>query len=176
MADRIILYANDIEIKYMQNRIPKLCVGYQAVLLSECITAIKNAKRVVLFGTCGLVGHHPLNMFVAPIKWIGYSGRCITLNRGMPYIGYTSYHSVKTKSERKELEKKKVLVVDQESYIVGRACELVYVDFISIKYIIDKCDRRAVPYGINHYWREHQHKRMQKLFDECIERKYEPYK
>ncbi len=59
--------------------------------------------------------------------------------------------------------------VDQESYHVGKLCQTLGVEFISVRYMIDRCDRKAMPIGANHFWRKWQHKRMQLKFNKWLE-------
>jgi len=47
----------------------------------------------------------------------------------------------------------------------GKLCQELGVEFISVRYMIDRADRKAMPIGINHLWRKRQHFKMQNKFN-----------
>ena len=61
-------------------------------------------------------------------------------------------------------------LVDMESQQVFDLCEKYNVPFRSIRYIIDRDRGRVMPWGINHFWRKFQHRRMQLKFNKYLER------
>lgn len=56
-------------------------------------------------------------------------------------------------------------LVDMESQQVYEMCKKYNVPFKSIRYIIDLDRGRVMPWGINHFWRIYQHRRMQLKFN-----------
>ena len=60
-------------------------------------------------------------------------------------------------------------IVDMESQQVSDLCEKYGVPFKSIRYIIDRDRGRVMPWGINHFWRKYQHRRMQLKFNKYLE-------
>jgi hypothetical protein len=59
-------------------------------------------------------------------------------------------------------------VVDMESGKLARCCFMEMIPFISIRYITDRCEKRVMPWGINHFWRIYQDWRMQRMFDRLM--------
>ena len=59
------------------------------------------------------------------------------------------------------------LIVDQESYILGKWCRDRGIRFQSVKYVTDKCGRIYPPIW-NKIWKKRQHKRMQLKFLEVL--------
>ena len=61
-------------------------------------------------------------------------------------------------------------LVDMESYWVWQMCKKYDTPFKSIRYIIDRDRGRVMPWGINHFWRKYQHRRMQLKFNKYLEK------
>ena len=61
-------------------------------------------------------------------------------------------------------------LVDIESERVAELCANHRVSFRSIRYIIDRDRGRVMPWGINHFWRKYQHRRMQLKFNKYLEK------
>lgn len=61
-------------------------------------------------------------------------------------------------------------LVDMESERVAELCANHRVSFRSIRYIIDRDRGRVMPWGINHFWRKYQHRRMQLKFNKYLEK------
>jgi nucleoside phosphorylase len=60
------------------------------------------------------------------------------------------------------------ICVDTESHHVGGICNYLKIPFVSIRYAIDKIDKKCKPAGINHFWRKYQHYRMQTKFNRML--------
>lgn len=182
----IILTATIQEAKYLT--FPTAQIGVQAKNINSI--NIKKSGGVILFGSCGLLHDYApgwelysddptdseirVNELIAPCVWAMDDKRPIKsrfrihgINRR--WIGYTAEKSIKKQSEQEDiLFDYGAIIVDQESYLVAELCNFYNVSFISIRYVIDKCSRRVMMPGINHFWRIMQHKRMQRKFDEII--------
>lgn len=175
----ILLYASPHEVKYVTYE-PKYNIGVGAKLLEQSWLlqkTIKYSNHVILFGSSGLTMKYdccitdwdrnkvPLDEFIIPRTWNGIKvdGKCCA--------GYTSKRTVKEQWEREWLAKKRVMVVDQESAVVAKLCQKLGVKFTSVRYIIDRCDKRVMPMGINWAWRKYQHRRMQLKFNDWLEGK-----
>ena len=174
----ILLYADPHEVRYVD-----YCLGWDRMHIEIGAPHINTKmvkyvlsqhKRVILFGSSGLVQDNyccitdwdthkvPYDEFIIPYNWNGIKvdGECCA--------GYTSKHPVKEQWERGWLRNKRVMVVDMESAIVAKVCQGLGVKFTSVRYIIDKCDRKCMPIGINHFWRKFQHRRMQLKFNRWL--------
>ena len=171
----ILLYANQHEVKYVDYS-PKVCIGVGTEKLNSIVRMrIKLHNRVILFGSSGLVQDYyccvtdwdkhkvSYDKFIIPDNWNGIKvdGKCCA--------GYTSNHSVKEQWEREWLAKKQVMVVDQESAVVAKICQDIGIKFTSVRYVIDRLDRKCMPMGINHFWRIYQHRKMQLKFNKYLE-------
>jgi len=184
-----LLYANYHEVKYI-NYSPAIPLDRDDIL-----RIWKKKDRInfaILFGCCGLLQSKysksskriPLKKFVVPLSWVNFDGREIgtSVPNGVKWtnelvgkyvgacgIGYTSDISIKYRYEvNRIIAEANALVVDQESYKVLKMCRELLVPAISIRYVIDKCDKRVMPPGINHFWRMFQHYRMQKKMEELL--------
>jgi len=61
------------------------------------------------------------------------------------------------------------LLKDMESHKVWKICRKYNIPFKSIRYIIDRDRGRVTLWGINHFWRKYQHRRMQLKFNKYLE-------
>jgi hypothetical protein len=186
----ILLYANPIETELI-DYYNKRYIGYKARYLSEVEPYIANSDKVVLFGASGLLQDYCPNFddydakeedcekslydFYAPRVWESYRDEPIAkadaefAGISKAGVGYTNSCSVKEKEIRQLIVRNyNAIVVDMESWFVGRMCNDYNVPFISVRYIIDRCDRRCKPFGFNHFWRKKQHRIMQKRFELLI--------
>jgi hypothetical protein len=165
----VLLYANPNEVRYV-TRGDRYCIGYRAESLNIYRTLIQHHDRVILFGSCGSL--MPMRNLIdlkslwIPERWF-YKGNSIKCYTGRGY-GITSDISIKCKKQR-ELYGITYDIVDMESYHVGKLCEELGVPFLSVRYIIDGCDRKILPTGLNWAIRRYQHKRMQRKFNEFLE-------
>ena len=149
----ILLYANESEVRYVTYE-PKYCIGYRAEDLDKHIDIIGQADEVILFGCSGYTG-------LKNIAW----NRLYT-QQTFPYV-----HCRVDEEWVDNFRYTNDMLVDLESYHVYNLCKEMDVPFKSIRYIIDRCDRRCVPRGINHFWRKYQHRRMQLMFNKYLEGK-----
>ncbi len=169
----ILLYADPVEVKYVDYEY-KFCVGICAKKIKDyhkgnfLKITLRNADKAILFGTCGRLDSNLRDYGELIIPGMWSDGKdWIYVNSNGSY-GITSDRSIKHKWERQALFLQGFYCVDQESFHVGKLCKELGVEFISVRYMIDRCDRKAVPTGINHFWRMYQHKRMQLKFNEWL--------
>jgi hypothetical protein len=59
-------------------------------------------------------------------------------------------------------------VVEMESNRLAMICQNECIPFYSIRYITDRCEKRVMLWGINHFWRIYQDWRMQRMFDRLM--------
>jgi len=174
----ILLYASPHEVKWV-DYVPRYCIGVGATRFkgqwrrfeSRVVMHLDKADKVVLFGSCGRLDSNlrDFGELIIPGAWMrdGHTLNWITV-KGHTGHGITTDHSVKTKEERERLFRCGFYCVDMESYHVAKLCQELDVPFVSVRYMIDRCDRKAMPPGINHFWRKYQHKRMQLKFNQWL--------
>jgi len=162
----ILFYSDVNEVKWVDYR-PKYCIGIRAKYLTLHINHLPD--KVILFGSCGRLDSNlrDYSELIIPAGWTNKEKWIYT--DGNDGYGVTTDHSVKHKWERQALSLQGFRYVDQESYHVAKLCQKLGVEFISVRYMIDRCDRKAMPIGINHFWRKYQHKRMQLKFNKWLE-------
>jgi len=169
----ILLYVSPHEVKWVDYD-NKVCIGIKAdrihgIFQRALSNEIKRSNKVILFGSCGRLDSNlrDYGELIIPGSWYINSLEGITVNAIGPRA-CTMDHSVKEKWERKLLFYLGFYCVDQESYHVGKLCQGLGVPFVSVRYMIDRCDRKAMPIGINHFWRRYQHRRMQLRFNKWL--------
>jgi len=164
----ILLCADPAEVKWV-NYGNKLCIGVGAKHIDHYKLALMANDKVILFGSCGRLDSNlrDYGKLIIPIGWFNQDMQLIVVAGDHGY-GITTNHSVKYKWERQLLFNQNIDCVDQESYHVAKLCKELNVPFLSVRYMIDRCDRKAMPTGINHFWRMWQHKRMQLKFNEWL--------
>lgn len=59
-------------------------------------------------------------------------------------------------------------VVEMETFLLRLKCDVGSIPIVSVRYISDRCEKRVMPWGINHYWRIYQDWRMQRMFDKLM--------
>jgi hypothetical protein len=166
----ILLYASPHEVKYIKYPIHKFHIGVG-------MSKIRNfwlSEPAVLFGSCGLIApravlteNHKLDMLVECGYWYNEDGDCVDLEWGV-FKGITTEKPVHNKFYREVLENRGFFICDMESYHVAKVCKEAGVEFRSIRYVIDLCDKKVMPIGLNWAWREWQHYRMQKIFERWL--------
>jgi hypothetical protein len=158
----LLLYANPIEAKHL--RFPSN-PDFQAQYigmgakgfddnLKECIK--RDGWSIILFGCCGALKQLPLNRFYLYDRMQGNIIHTPTL-----------VHSKKLA----DLYRKRfpnALLVDRETNIVADWCFKNDVPFLGVRYIVDYCEYKCKPKGINHFWRIFQHWRMQTKFNRFL--------
>jgi len=172
----ILLYASPHEVKWV-DYVPRYCIGVGATRFkgqwrrfeSRVVMHLDKADKVVLFGSCGRLDSNlrDFGELIIPRGWFNQNRQLIVVAGERGY-GITTDHSVKYKWERQSLFDQNIDCVDQESYHVGKLCQELGVPFVSVRYMIDRCDRKAMPTGVNHFWRMWQHKRMQLKFNQWL--------
>ena len=192
----LLLYANESEVRYIDYQ-PRYCIGLKAVDLYK-LTYIRNRlldySGVILFGSCGLLNDYyqemcgticdypencheckyrvKLDEFVIPFRWYNDRDEFFETDKILDRIGcgVTMPYSVRSKHLTEYVKEicPQCEVVDQESYIVGKFCQDNGVKFVSVRYVIDRCNRGVMLPAVNHFWRKHQHKRMQLKFQEVL--------
>jgi len=148
----ILLYSSEKEVQYIQFQ-PRYYIGIGAYQLPSIECIIKDADKVVLFGSSGWLGPRfkaPINKLIAK-KYFAYIPEPIHEK----YIA-DSYREIG------------YYIVDCESWQVWDICKKYNKPFKSIRYIIDLGDRKLMPIGINHFWQKYQHHKMQNLFNKYI--------
>ena len=144
-------------------------------LLSGIEYQIKNTpglQFVLLFGSAGLtnwkLSHRALYMpekywYLLDYKWHRVTN--LLMARFKPYVktlseGVTnSYQSTHQKKMRIQYEN--FNIIDMESAFVIRTCNQYQIPIIVIRYVSDRCDKKLMPVGINHFHRKWHAKRMQ---------------
>ena len=166
----ILLYADPAEVKWVDYE-PKLYIGFRANRLEYLPYYFEKVgvDKVILFGTYGRLDSNlrDYNELIIPGMWSDGTDWLYINDNGN--YGITSDRSIKHKWERDALFSQGFYIVDQESFHVAKLCKELDVEFISVRYMIDRCDRKAMPIGINHFWRMYQHKRMQLKFNKWLE-------
>lgn len=180
----LLLYAHPEEVRYIDFE-PKM-------MISEINWNKINYDNVILFGSCGLLRKYyppdpyddsfwweednriPLDRLMVPYKWwqnkkhIYVTTQIIKLSfTGEGYTAESSLHQ-KNRVGIIRHDYPNVFVIDTESYFIGKRCKDLDIKFVSVRYIIDRCDQRAAPWGVNHFWRMYQHRRMQEKFQEIL--------
>ena len=141
----LVLYATPDEVRYIDYE-PKFCIGVRAVNVPSGLMG--TGRDLVLFGSCGLIGKHPYSELIIDSDF------------------YCAKHSVVDRIETLKLNFKGYLAVEQESENIGNPLKH------HVRYVIDRCYKKCMPWGINHFWRIFQHRRMQKKFNKWIKEKY----
>ena len=144
----ILLYANLHEVRYVDYK-PRHCIGYQAKYLSRGM--IQYCDGVILFGCSGYTG-------TEKIAWDK-----LYKPKTYPFVEHhiDEYWIETYRRAGHDF-------VDMESYHVKKLCKELNVPFESVRYIVDRCGKRCVPWGINHFWLKYQHRRMQLKFNEYL--------
>ena len=142
----ILLYASPHEVKYISYQ-PMICIGVGATQLERYRCVIEKADEVILFGSCGYTGDERIDY-----------GKLIELKE------YIHVPEPVDSEWRDYYQVMGYLYVDMESYQVNKLCKELGVPFRSIRYVMDRCGRRCVLWGYNHFWRIRQHKKMQLKF------------
>ena len=193
----LLLYANESEVRYIDYQ-PRFCIGLKAVDLPKLTfirNRLLDYSGVILFGSCGLLkpfydeycyicddpedcdgceNKVRMDRFVVPEKWFNDREEYFKTDDILPLprmgSGVTMPYSVRSKHLTEYVKEicPQCEVVDQESYIVGKFCQDNGVKFVSVRYVIDRCNRGVMLPAMNHFWRKHQHKRMQRKFNELI--------
>ena len=158
----ILLYASPHEVKYVDCE-PKICIGVGAKYLGQIF---KDTDLAVLFGSCGSYPFMNYKNFVIPSRFY-YRDKSIDINHRLTtgYYGRTVDKSFKGNVKYLPFS----AVFDMESYHVAKFCQERNIPFVSIRYIIDFHGKRVMPRGFNYFWREFQHKRMQRKFNKLLE-------
>jgi len=151
-------------------------------LLSGIEYQIKNTSNLqfaILFGSAGLTNWKlDYSKLYAPkkfwhtlyCKYYHIDGLLLT-----PLINYVQvieegitnfYESTHKKALRIEFEC--FNIVDMESAFVIKTCNDYEIPIIVIRYISDKCDKKLMPVGINHFHRKWHAKRMQKKMNNIL--------
>jgi len=147
----ILLYASLHEVRYV-TRGDRYCIGYRAEHLKIYETLIRYSDYVILFGCSGWLGGERRWDDLIELKRIIYIPEPVHTEEQVHQCKYLNYY-----------------LVDLESYQVSEMCKKHNVPFKSIRYIIDRGDKKVMPTGINHFWRKYQHKRMQLKFNKYME-------
>ena len=173
----ILLYASEDEVKYIDYE-PKICIGVKAVDLGLLLEVTFKYDSVILFGCSGLTGSHikrwKIKHLHTPLTWM-YHGDEISVNYCFPELTNTlhfydpAYGYTVSQRQSKGVQSLPFIVVDQESYHVARLCQRLEKKFVSVRYIIDMCDKKVYPPVINYFWRKFQHKRMQSRMNKILE-------
>ena len=147
----LLLSANEHEVEYVNYK-PKYWIGMRAKYLKYCELRIKNSDLVILFGSSGWLGPKR--------KW----NELIELEdpRFVPF-------AIRRRDWCSHFRHKNYMLVDMESWQVWNMCKKYNIPFKSIRYIIDRGDKKVMPWGINRFWKKYQHKRMQKQFTKYLE-------
>jgi len=167
----ILVTAHEHERKYIR-------YGYQESM-GEFIKTISFHRKMnhaaVIFGSCGALDYMGrYDYLISPFAWHDEESLIVPdkiIPVGIEGYGYTADHGVCTHTEAHLIKYKKstyTVVVDQETTKFGRICIEAEIKWQSVRYVIDGCFRRIVPPGINHFWRKHQHKRMQKKMEALL--------
>ena len=159
-------------------------------LLGGFLVDKEPVDEIILFGSCGMLQNKKiyyscngdtgwekvikLDRLIAPRKWLPSEELQYPIETDrildVPQcdLGLTVDYSVR-KTEKRRLVKQfpDALIVDQESYILGKWCADRHIRFQSVKYVIDKCGRIYPPVW-NKIWKRRQHKKMQEKFLERI--------
>jgi hypothetical protein len=154
----LVVYGNPLEGKYLKYE-PKLCVGCGGKNFKVDLSPY---KKVILFGTCGaLYRTVPLGEFV--------------IEEHPEDILHSKFiqveHPVHAKREADDIRFnawKELVAVEMENWRVRRECERQGVPMEIIKFPSDYCDHKAMPMGINHFWRKYNLRHMQRKFDEYM--------
>jgi len=137
----LLLYASPAEVKYVDYE-PKFCIGVGATNIPSGL--IGSGRDLILFGSCGLLGVHPYDEFIQE----GFI--CVD-------------HSIKNLAESLFLVwNTGGKAVEQESEKIGAPLKH------HVRYVIDRCYKKCMPWGINHFWRIWQHRKMQIKFNKWI--------
>jgi len=186
----ILLYANPIEVKYIDYE-DKFCIGVGANIKENFAVHIYGGlvlphaysdgelgfkDDVILFGSSGLIAppriiDYDYSIFLEPKIWYNEDGECIEMEHGL-YKGITTELPVKSRLYTNILRSNAYLCCDMESYHVAKICKEAGVKFRSIRYVIDRCNEKVMPTGINWAWRKYQHKRMQQKFSKLLSEGY----
>lgn len=166
----ILLYASSYEAKYVDYE-PKYCVGV-GNQLAGLHAFLMGYGSVILFGSSGLIAppsfiENDYGILLEPSIWYNEEGDYIELEHGIGK-GVTTEQPVKSKFYKEILRAGAYFCCDMESYHVAKICKEAGVKFRSIRYVIDRCDEKIMPAGINWAWRKYQHKRMQLKFNEWL--------
>jgi hypothetical protein len=190
----LLLYANIDEVKYIDYE-PRIMLGLRATDFPPD-NFMSGYSGVVLFGSCGLLKEYydeygcyycdepdhcnecdykvKYDRFIVPEKWVGDAGDIIKTDDlfKLPRMGtgLTWTGSVRSKhlTEYVKVTYPDAMCVDQESFIVGKYCKERKIPFVSVRYVIDRCNRKVMLPAFNYFWRRNQHKRMQRKFNELI--------
>ena len=152
----ILLYACPDEVRYVYYE-PKVCIGVGATRLEHWIPLIQRYDEVHLFGSSGWLGPRkgaPINCLIVKKKFL-FVPEPVHDDKWTHHFRHFRYY-----------------LIDQESYQVNELCKKYNKPFRSVRYVIDFCDRRVMPIGINHFWRMIQHRRMQTGFDDHIRKEF----
>jgi len=144
-------------------------------------------EGVILFGCSGLLQDHlwvddceywypQLDQLYSPKMWVnGNHLNVMTdeiITRGIDFSGdgFSAPRPLHTKEDRLLINNvfPAAVVVDLETVKTGLLCREQGYKFQSVRYIIDRCDRKCAPTVINHFWRKWQHRRMQLKFQEVL--------
>jgi hypothetical protein len=152
----LVLYAVPAEARWLRYE-PKFCIGVKGNLMTEDTLLLREPSRVILFGSCGLLYRNlSLDEFVVDrIPFLKFAG---------------AQRPIRTK-ELAELYRDLEPVagaVEMEITRVWSICKALKVPLFVVKYPIDRCDKKAMPIGLNHFWRIFQHWRMQRRFDQFM--------
>ena len=152
----ILLYANPHEVEFVDYP-NKFEIGTLAWKLKEPGIAeyLKSQKEIILFGSSGYAGNDRIDY-----------GKLIEIRNPV----YVPCHV--GEEERYHYNSINYHYVDMESYQVHKFCKEHGIKFRSIRYVIDRCGRRCVMWGFNHFWRKWQHWKMQTNFNKWIEENY----
>lgn len=121
----------------------------------------KDVEIVILFGCCGaLYRRCSVNQFYISNRKDGI----IASASGLVHD--------KDKANAVRYMRPRALIVDRETQSVAEWCQKTNISFLSVKYIIDYCEFKVMPKGINHFWRIFQHWRMQRKFQKVLESFY----
>ncbi len=153
----LVVYANQDEGKHIRHR-PLVRVGQGAK--NFYFVNLRDYDRVILFGSCGALIPVSLNDFIVeenPADVFRSKFVCVD-------------HPIHTKKVADQIrcERPHAIAVEMESWPVLLKCLDQNIPLTIVKYPIDFCDQKAMPRGINHFWRKYQMWRMQRKFDEYM--------
>ena len=193
---KLIAYANWHEVEHIYDDISSIVsIGFRCKNIDalQFWTSFKpNFDEIILFGSCGMLQNKKilyscngdigsekvikLDRLIAPKRWlmddIEMEDKAIEVDRILDVpqcdAGITLDSSVRKKEKANLIEiYPDVLIVDQESYILGKWCQDWGIKFQSVRYVIDKCGRIYPPVW-NKIWKKRQHRKMQLKFLEVL--------
>ncbi len=149
MKPILVVYGNPLEGKYLKYQ-HKKCIGCGG---HEIDIDLRQYRRVILFGTCGALKPYPLDEFIIDTEPF----------RKFVCVDSPVHDKKRADGIRERYPHAKAVEMEHDS--LRLACDDAGVPLTICKFVSDFCDRKAKPWGINHFWRKYQLWRMQKKFD-----------